>query len=77
MEDVLKTINQVIRSEEQNRTFFNPMLEASRPVIQVNEVSYSKTTWQHRSNHPINNQPHPAQFNNAFRKKQYTAKGSI
>ena len=45
IEDVIQTIEQVTTSEEWKRAFFNPNLEAVRPVIQVNDVNYSKTTW--------------------------------
>ena len=67
MEDVIQTIECVTRSKEWNRAFFNPNLEASRPVRQVNEVSYGKATRKHRSNHPNNNQPDPVWFHNTFR----------
>ena len=43
MEDVFQRIECVTRSEQQNRTFFNPNLETSKSVIQVNEVRYGKT----------------------------------
>ena len=69
MEDVICTIEHVTRSKEQNRAFFNPTLEASRPAIQVNEMSYDKATWQYRSDHPNNDQLHPAWFHNTFREK--------
>ena len=48
MEDVFQTIDHITRSEEQYRAFFNPNLETAKQVIQVNEVSYSKTTWHHK-----------------------------
>ena len=35
MENIIQTIQQVTRSQEWNRAFFNPNLEVSRPVIQV------------------------------------------
>ena len=57
MEDIIQTIERVTRSEEQNKTFFNPKLEVLRPVIQVNEVSSHKAMGQYRSNCPNNNQP--------------------
>ena len=75
MEDVIQTIRYVIRSEEWNRAFFNPHLEASRPVIQVNEVSYSKAMWQYGSNCPNNNQSYPVQFHNTFRKNNKKLRG--
>ena len=53
IEDVIQTIDCVTRPEEENRALFNPNLEASRPVIQVNKVSYGKATWQYMSDHPI------------------------
>ena len=62
MEDVIQTIDHVTRSEEWNRAFFNTNLEASRPVIQLNEVSYSKATWQYRSDHPNNSHPTKQSF---------------
>ena len=62
MEGVIQTIEQVTRSEEWNRAFFNPNLEVSRPVMQVNEVTYGKTTQQYGSDHPNNNQPHQNSF---------------
>ena len=34
--------------------FLNPNLETSKPVIQVNEVSYGKATWQYKFDHPNN-----------------------
>ena len=45
MEVVFQTIEHIIRSEEWYRAFLNPNLETPKPVIQVNEVSYGKTTW--------------------------------
>ena len=59
MEDVFQTIDHITSSEEQNKAFFNPNLEASKLGIQVNEVSYGKTTWQYKSDHPNNGQPYP------------------
>ena len=44
MDNVIQTIEWVTRSEEWNRPFFKPNLEALRPDIQVNEVSYDKIT---------------------------------
>ena len=75
MEDIIWTIEHSTRSEKWNRAFFNPNLEASRPVIQVNEVSYGKAMWQYRSNHPNNNQSHPAQFHNTFRENNKQPRG--
>ena len=75
MEDVIQTIEQVTRSEEWNRAFINPNLEALRPVIQEHEVNYGKTTWQHGSNHSNNNQPHPAQLCNTFRENNKQPRG--
>ena len=37
-------IDHVTRSEEWNRALFKPNLETAQPVIQVNEVNYSKAT---------------------------------
>ena len=54
-------------SEEWNRAFFNPNLEALRPVIQVIEVSSGKTTQWYGSDCPNNNQPHRGWFYNSFR----------
>ena len=47
----------------------------SRPVIQVNEVSYSKTTWQYGSDCPNNNQPCPVWFHNSFRENNKWPRG--
>ena len=52
-----------------------PNLEALRPVIQVNEVSYSKAMQQYGSDHPNNNQPHPAWFHNTFRENNKQPRG--
>ena len=75
MEDVFQTIDCVTRSEEQYRAFFNHNLETLMPVIQVNEVSIGKATWQYKSDHPNNGQPHPAQFNNTFRENNRQSRG--
>ena len=77
MEDVFQTINHVTRSEEQYKVFFNPNLETSKPVIKVNEVSYSKGMLQYKSDHPYNGQPHPAQFNNTFRENKRQPRGPL
>ena len=74
MEDVIQTIEHITRSEEWNRAFFNPSLEASRPVIQVNGVSYGEATWQYGSDHPNNNQP-PVWFHNTFRENNKQPRG--
>ena len=55
--------------------FFNPNLEALRPVIQVNKVSYSKAMQQYRSDCPNNNQPHPMWFHNTFRENNKQPRG--
>ena len=75
MEDVFQTIEHVTRSEEQNRAFFNPTLEASKPVIQVNEVSYSKAMIQYKSDHPNNGQTCKAWFHNTFRESNMQPRG--
>ena len=75
IEDVFQTIEHVTRCQEWNRAFFNPNLEASKPVIQVNEVSYGKATWQYKSDHPNNGQPHPVQFHNTFRENNKQPRG--
>ena len=75
MEDVIQTIECITRSEEQNRAFFNPNLEALRPVIQVNEVSYGKATWQYWSEHANNSQTHLVQFHNTFRENNKQQRG--
>ena len=75
MEDVFQRIEHVIRSKEQNRVFFNPNLETSKSIMQVNEVNYSKATQQCRSDHPHNGQPHPVQFNNTFRENNKQPRG--
>ena len=62
MEDVFQTIEHITMSEEGYRTFSNPNLETSKPVIQVNEVYYDNAPQQHRTDHPNNGQPHPTQF---------------
>ena len=67
MEDVFQTIECITWSEEWYRAFFNPNLETSKPVIQVNEVSYCKAMLQYKSDSPNYGQPHPAWFNNTFR----------
>ena len=67
MEDVSQTTEHITRSEEWKRVFFNPNLEASKLVIQVNEVSYGKAIWQYKSDHSNNGQPHPAWLHNNFR----------
>ena len=75
MEDVSQTIEHITRSEEWNRAFFNPNLETSKPVMQVNEVSYGKNPWQYNSDHPNNGQPHPVWFNNTFRENNKQPRG--
>ena len=55
--------------------FFNPNPETSKPVIQVNEVSYGKATWHHKSDHPNNGQPDPAWFNNTCRENNRHPRG--
>ena len=75
MVDIIQTIEQVTRSEEWNRAFFNPNLEASRTVIQANEVCYGKTTQQYGSDCLNNNQPHPAWFHNTFRENNKQPRG--
>ena len=75
MDNVFQTIEHITRSEEQNRAFFNPNLETSKPVMQVNEVNYSKNMWQYKSDHPNNGQPHPAWFNSTFRENNKQPKG--
>ena len=75
MEDIIQIIECIIRSEEWNRAFFNPILKASRSVIQVNEVSYGKATWQYRSDCPSNNQPCPAWFHNTFKENNKQLRG--
>ena len=75
MEDIFQTIEHITRSKEWYRAFFNPNLETSKPVIQVNEVSYSKAMWQYKSDHPNNGQPHPTQFNNTFRENNRQPRG--
>ena len=52
-----------------------PNLEASKPVIQVNEVSYSNVTWQYKPDHSSNGQPHPAWFHNNFRENNKQPRG--
>ena len=75
MEDVFQIIEHVTRSEEQNRAFFNPNLKASKPVIQVNEVSYGKAMQQYKPDFSGNGQPHPAQFHNTFRENNKHPRG--
>ena len=53
IEDIFQTIDHITRSEEWYRAFFNLNLETSKPVIQVNKVSYGKDIWQYKSDHPI------------------------
>ena len=67
MEDVFQTIEYITRSKERYREFFNPNLETSNPVIQVNEVSCGKAAQHHKSDHSNNGQPYPVQFNNTLR----------
>ena len=67
MEDVFQTIGHVTRSKERYRAFFNPNLETMKPVMQVNEVSYGKAIWHHKSDGSNNGKPCPLQFNNNFR----------
>ena len=67
MEDVFQTIEHITRSEQWNRSFFNPDLEASKPVMQVKEMRYGKVLQQYKCDCPHNGQPCPAQFNNTFR----------
>ena len=54
---------------------FSPNLEASKPVIEVNEVSYGKVTWQNTSDHSNNGQPHPVQFHITFRENNKHPRG--
>ena len=44
MEDVFQPIDHVTRSEEWNWAFFKPNFKTVQPVMQVNEVNYSKAT---------------------------------
>ena len=75
MEDVFQTTGHVMRSEEQYRVFFNPNLETLKPVIQVNEVNYTKATQQYKPDHLNNGQPHPAWFNKNVRENNRQARG--
>ena len=67
MEDVFQTIEHITRSKEHYRAFFNPTLETMQPVIQVNEVSYSKASWHSKYDGSNSGQSHPVQFSNNFR----------
>ena len=67
MEDVFQTIECITRSKEQYGAFLNPNLETMQPVVQVNELSYSKANWHSKCDQSNSGQPHPVWFSNNFR----------
>ena len=73
IEDVFQTTEHITMSKEWNRAFFN--LEALKPVIQVNEVIYSKAMQQYKSDPTNNGQPCPVQFHNTFRENNKQPRG--
>ena len=77
MEDVFQTINQVTRSEEQNRAFLKPNFETVQPVIQVNKVNYGKATRYSMFNQSNNVQPCPVWVSNNFRDTNKNPRGSF
>ena len=77
MKDVFQTIEHITRSKVWHRAFFNPNLETVKPIIQVNEVSYGKTTWHNKFDWSNSGQPHPVWFNNTFRDTSRHPRGSF